>query len=107
MVTAARPLPCGRTAARPGVPSTPGSLRLRDRAKEEAAARAATERDRYVRRDDAPVVLDGRAVMEVLGIPSSPLVGTAIRHLQEVHLERGSLTADEAATELRRWARRR
>lgn len=42
--------------------------------------------------------------MEVLGIPSSPLVGAAIRHLQEVHLERGSLTPDEAATELRRWA---
>ena len=73
-------------------------------AKEEADARAAAERDRYVRRDDVPVVLDGRAVMEVLGIPSSPLVGAAIRHLQEVHLERGSLTPDEAATELRRWA---
>jgi hypothetical protein len=74
------------------------------RTKEEADARAAAERDRYVRRDDVPVVLDGRAVMEVLGIPPSPLVGAAIRHLQEVHLERGSLTPDEAATELRRWA---
>ncbi|MGV9310525.1 hypothetical protein ACWDLG_44825 [Nonomuraea sp. NPDC003727] len=74
------------------------------RAKEEADTRAAAERDRYVRRDDVPAILDGRAVMEVLGIPSSPLVGAAIRHLQEVHLERGSLTPDEAATELRRWA---
>ncbi|MFI7133620.1 hypothetical protein ACIBQ1_48645 [Nonomuraea sp. NPDC050153] len=74
------------------------------RAKEEADARAAAERDKYVRRDDVPVVLDGRAVMEVLGIPPSSTVGAAIRHLQEVHLERGSLTRDEAAAELRRWA---
>ncbi|WP_433171346.1 hypothetical protein [Actinoallomurus sp. CA-150999] len=74
------------------------------RAKEEADARAAAERDRYVRRDDVPVILDGTAVMKVLGIPPSPLVGAAIRHLQEVHLERGSLTPDEAATELRCWA---
>jgi len=76
------------------------------RPKEAADVRAAAERDRYVRRDDVPVVLDGRAVMEVLGIPSSPLVGAAIRHLQEVHLERGPLTPDAAATELRRWAQR-
>ncbi|MFF5212660.1 hypothetical protein [Streptosporangium sp. NPDC000396] len=74
------------------------------RAQEEADARAAAERDRYTRRDDVPVVLDGRTVMQMLDIPPSPMVGTAIRHLQEVHLERGSLTRDEAATELRRWA---
>ncbi|GLZ09253.1 hypothetical protein Acsp03_67190 [Actinomadura sp. NBRC 104412] len=74
------------------------------RAKKEADARAATERDQYIRRDDVPVVLDGRAVMQVLDIPPSPMVGAAIRHLQEVYLEHGPLTRDEAATELRRWA---
>ncbi|MFI0448351.1 hypothetical protein [Actinomadura sp. 6N118] len=74
------------------------------RAQREADARAAAERETYVRRDDVPVVLDGRAVMDVLGIPASPLVGAAIRHLQEIHLERGSLTRDEAVAELRRWA---
>ncbi|WP_431933453.1 hypothetical protein [Nonomuraea jabiensis] len=74
------------------------------RAKQEADARAAAERDRYTRRDDVPVVLDGRTVMQMLDIRPSPMVGAAIRHLQEVHLERGSLTRDEAATELRRWA---
>ncbi|MER7209389.1 hypothetical protein ABT340_20195 [Streptosporangium sp. NPDC000239] len=74
------------------------------RAKEEADARTAAERDRYTRRDDAPVVLDGRTVMRMLGIPPSPMVGAAIRHLQEVHLERGSLTRDEATAELHRWA---
>ncbi|MEU1736262.1 hypothetical protein [Streptosporangium sp. NPDC020145] len=74
------------------------------RAKEEADARTAAERDRHTRRDDAPVVLDGRTVMRTLGIPPSPMVGAAIRHLQEVHLERGSLTRDEATAELHRWA---
>jgi hypothetical protein len=78
------------------------------RALAEAHARAAaTERTKNARRADLPVVLDGRAVMEVLGIPPSPMVGAAIRHLQEIHLERGSLTPDEAATELRRWAQNR
>ncbi|MFB9205037.1 hypothetical protein ACFFV7_27845 [Nonomuraea spiralis] len=74
------------------------------RAESEAEARAAAERDRYARRDDVPVVLDSGTVMRMLDIPPSPMVGAAIRHLQEVHLERGSLTRDEAATELRRWA---
>lgn len=75
------------------------------RVQAEADAREAAERDRYVRRDDVPVVLDGKAVMEILGIPSSRQVGAAIRHLQEISLERGSLTAEEAAAELRSWAR--
>ncbi|MEV3985592.1 hypothetical protein [Nonomuraea sp. NPDC049758] len=45
------------------------------RAREEADARAAAERDRYTRRDDVPVVLDGRTVMRMLGLPPSPIVG--------------------------------
>jgi hypothetical protein len=78
------------------------------RALAEAHARAAaTERAKNARRAGLPVVLDGRAVMDVLDIPPSPMVGAALRHLQEIHLERGSLTPDEAATELRRWAQNR
>ncbi|MFD0472386.1 hypothetical protein ACFQ0B_31885 [Nonomuraea thailandensis] len=40
----------------------------------------------------------------MLGISPSPMVGAAIRYLREVHLERGALTRDEAAAELRHWA---
>ncbi|MEQ4722953.1 hypothetical protein [Nonomuraea sp. B19D2] len=69
-------------------------------------ARAAEEADKYRRRTDVPVILDGTAVMEVLGIPSGPMVGAAIRHLQDWHVERGSAAREEAVQELRAWAAR-
>jgi poly(A) polymerase len=48
--------------------------------------------------------LDGNAIMELLGIPSGPLVGRAYKHLLGLRMERGPLAPDEAEAELRRWA---
>jgi poly(A) polymerase len=47
--------------------------------------------------------LDGNAIMSLLGLPPGPLVGRAWKHLKEVRLDRGPLSHDEAAAELRRW----
>ncbi|HEY3503307.1 MAG TPA: CCA tRNA nucleotidyltransferase [Actinocatenispora sp.] len=49
--------------------------------------------------------LDGNAIMKLLGIPPGPAVGAAWKYLKELRLERGPLPADEAETELFRWAR--
>jgi poly(A) polymerase len=48
--------------------------------------------------------LDGRQVMELLGIPPGPLVGKALAHLLELRLDRGPMSEEEAAAELRKWA---
>jgi len=48
--------------------------------------------------------LDGNEIMAVLDIPPGPLVGRAYRHLLELRMERGPLSYDDAAGELRRWA---
>ncbi|MEO3873762.1 hypothetical protein ABGB18_33545 [Nonomuraea sp. B12E4] len=50
--------------------------------------------------------LDGTAVMEVLGLSPGPMVGAAIRHLQDVRAERGMTSREEAVLELRAWAER-
>jgi poly(A) polymerase len=68
---------------------------------EERIARLAAEEDLARVRPD----LDGNAIMELLGIPPGPVVGAAWRHLKELRLERGPLSREEAAEELRRWAR--
>jgi poly(A) polymerase len=47
--------------------------------------------------------LDGRAVMERLGIPPGPLVGEALAFLLELRLEEGPLGADEAGRRLDTW----
>lgn len=49
--------------------------------------------------------LDGRQVMEALGIPPGPLVGKALAHLLELRLERGPMAEDEALAALHAWAR--
>jgi poly(A) polymerase len=49
--------------------------------------------------------LDGRQVMELLGIPPGPLVGKALAHLLELRLDRGPMPEGEATHELREWAR--
>lgn len=48
--------------------------------------------------------LDGRQVMEHLGIPPGPDVGRALEHLLELRLERGLIPEDEARQLLDEWA---
>lgn len=47
--------------------------------------------------------LDGRAVMEHLGIPPGPLVGKALAHLLELRLEHGPMEPEEAYRALDEW----
>jgi poly(A) polymerase len=48
--------------------------------------------------------LDGRQVMELLGLEPGPEIGQALAFLMEVRLERGPITEDEAIELLRAWA---
>ena len=48
--------------------------------------------------------LDGREIMEILGIPPGPLVGKAYQYLLDVRMERGPIPHDEAVDLLRTWA---
>ncbi|GAA3977469.1 hypothetical protein GCM10023085_69860 [Actinomadura viridis] len=73
-------------------------------AERERRARAAAESERHRRLPDVPVPLDGRQVMEVLGLPPGPRGGAAVRHLQDLCIERGPLTPAEGVTALRAWA---
>ncbi|MEE2057886.1 CCA tRNA nucleotidyltransferase [Rhodococcus artemisiae] len=47
--------------------------------------------------------LDGNAIMELLGIPAGPQVGTAWKFLKDLRLDRGPLERDEAEAELLKW----
>ncbi|MFB6892874.1 hypothetical protein ACFCX4_26580 [Kitasatospora sp. NPDC056327] len=76
----------------------------KESAERERTARAAAEAERHRRLRDVPTALDGRAIMELLGLPPGPLIGAATRRLQELHLERGPLSPEEAAARLRSWA---
>ena len=51
--------------------------------------------------------LDGRQVMEHLGIAPGRVVGEALDHLLELRLERGPMEPDEAYAELDAWASQR
>jgi poly(A) polymerase len=51
--------------------------------------------------------LDGRQVMDRLGIPPGPLVGEALAFLMEVRMERGEIPEDEAYRLLEEWAKER
>ena len=48
--------------------------------------------------------LDGREIMEILGIPPGPLVGKAYQYLLDLRMERGPIPHDEAVTLLKAWA---
>lgn len=48
--------------------------------------------------------LDGREVMERLGVASGPLVGEALDMLLELRLEEGPVGRDEALRRLDAWA---
>ena len=63
-------------------------------------ARLAEEEELAAVRPD----LDGREVMELLGVPPGPVVGKALAHLLELRLDRGPMLREEAVEELRRWA---
>ena len=47
--------------------------------------------------------LDGIAIMEILGIQPSPIVGLAYKYLLDLRMDRGPLGADIAKTELLNW----
>jgi poly(A) polymerase len=47
--------------------------------------------------------LDGIAIMEILGISPSPLVGKAYQHLLDLRMERGPLGTEAATAELLTW----
>jgi poly(A) polymerase len=51
--------------------------------------------------------LDGRQVMERLGIEPGPIVGEALAYLMEVRMERGEIAEDEAYGLLDTWAKQR
>ena len=51
--------------------------------------------------------LDGRQVMDRLGIGPGPMVGEALAYLMEVRMERGEIPEEEAAELLEAWARER
>jgi poly(A) polymerase len=51
--------------------------------------------------------LDGRDVMEHLGIPPGPVVGEALAHLLEIRLDEGEIGRDQAFTRLDAWWRAR
>src|SRR5579875_2270974 len=48
--------------------------------------------------------LDGKDVMDILGVPPGPVVGRALAHLLELRIERGPLGREAAVQELLRWA---
>jgi poly(A) polymerase len=51
--------------------------------------------------------LDGRQVMQILGVDPGPLVGEALDFLLEARLDEGPLSEDDASARLAGWARAR
>jgi poly(A) polymerase len=51
--------------------------------------------------------LDGRQVMDRLGIEPGPIVGEALAYLMEIRLERGEIQEEEAFELLEAWAKER
>ena len=66
---------------------------------EERIAQLAQEEELKAIRPD----LDGRAIMDILGIEPGPLVGQAYQHLLDLRMEQGPLGPDRAEAELRAW----
>jgi poly(A) polymerase len=48
--------------------------------------------------------LDGKQVMEFLGVPPGPIVGRALAFLLEIRLDEGPISEEEAHRRLRGWA---
>ena len=51
--------------------------------------------------------LDGRQVMEFLGVPPGPVIGEALDFLLEARLDEGPIEVADAYERLRKWARER
>jgi poly(A) polymerase len=51
--------------------------------------------------------LDGRQVMEMLGVGPGPVVGEALAYLLELRLDHGPIPEEEARDHLTTWARER
>lgn len=76
----------------------------RERAEREAEEHAAAERALYERLPDIPVPLNGKDIIALLGLPQGRTIGAAIRHLQQLHIDRGPQSREEAEAALRTWA---
>ncbi|HTG47242.1 MAG TPA: CCA tRNA nucleotidyltransferase [Actinomycetota bacterium] len=76
--------------------------RLQDELEERIAALAEAENLEALR-----PALDGREVMERLGLEPGPLVGEALEYLMEIRLDRGPVPRDEAFELLDAWAKER
>ncbi|HSL11131.1 MAG TPA: CCA tRNA nucleotidyltransferase [Actinomycetota bacterium] len=76
--------------------------KLQDELEERIAALA--EREEL---DKLRPPLDGRQVMERLGVAPGPIVGDALAFLMELRMERGPIAEDDAYAELDAWAKER
>ena len=76
--------------------------RLQDELEERIAALAEAEN-----LDAMRPPLDGRQVMDRLGLEPGPDVGEALAYLMEIRLERGPIPQDEAFALLDAWAKGR
>ena len=73
--------------------------RRMDELEERIEALAAQEELRAIRPP-----LDGKQVMDLLGVPPGPLVGEALAFLLEIRLDEGPISEEEAYRRLRAWA---
>ncbi|MFJ8941522.1 hypothetical protein ACIRL0_38420 [Streptomyces sp. NPDC102365] len=73
----------------------------REQAKRESEERAAAERAIYERLPGTSVPLNGKEIITQLGVPQGRMIGAAIRHLQQLHIDRGPQSREEAEAALR------
>ncbi|MET7474868.1 hypothetical protein ABZT17_10995 [Streptomyces sp. NPDC005648] len=76
----------------------------REQAEREREQRAAAERALYERLPGIPVPLGGKEIIALLGLPQGRTIAAAIRHLQQLHIDRGPQSREEAEAALRAWA---
>ncbi|WP_416968762.1 hypothetical protein [Streptomyces sp. 4F14] len=76
----------------------------REQAERAAEERAAAERALRERLSGIPVPLDGKEIIALLGLRQGRAVGAAIRHLQQLHVDRGPQSRAEAEAALILWA---
>ena len=73
---------------------------------DELEARIAELREREELAKIKPL-LDGRQVMEFLGVPPGPIVGEALKFLLDLRLDEGPMPDEEAYRRLAGWAKER